>query len=218
MTHELPIQVQDREVVLDYNPNVKWRYGVRPDYSGTNKTLRAESLFSHPQGSLEWIVQNLVRTFEMEATYKIDPNDWLSVDVEKFRMRTNNGPEYTVHDVIERGTYNLFLGETPHYSSKAEDFESSVTSFHHAFPAGFLWELCEVLAGPPRAVCKWRHWGTFKGDFRGHIQTGKLIEVYGITIADVNEALKITSVEHFFDNSLFLENLVAGGKCPVLGH
>jgi hypothetical protein len=78
--------------------------------------------------------------------------------------------------------------------------------------------VCEVLAGPPRAVCKWRHWGTFKGDFRGYRQTGKLIEVYGITIADVNAALKITSVEHFFDNSSFLESLVGGGKCPVIGH
>jgi len=42
-------------------------------------------------------------------------------------MKTNNGLEYTAKDIIKNGTYNLFLGESEFYSSKAENFESSAT-------------------------------------------------------------------------------------------
>lgn len=213
-----PLQIQERENVLAADDGIEWRYGKRPDYSKTDKTLRAQSERHHPKGSLEDVVQNLVRTFEMEATYKLNPRQWTSIDYETFRMRTNHGPEYTAQDVADRGTYNLFLGETPYYSSKNEDFESSVTSFKEAFTTGFVWEVVEVYCGPPRAVFQWRHWGTHHGNFKDHAPTDKMIEVFGITVADVNADLKLTYVEHFFDNSQFLEKLVSGGKCPVIGH
>lgn len=38
-----------------------------------------------------------------------------------------------------------------------------------------------------------------------------MVEIYGITVAKVNEDLKLTSVEHFFDNSQFLESLTSSG-------
>lgn len=218
MTEEsTPLQIQDRDHVLNTDDGIEWRYGKRPDYSKTDKTLRAQSEKHHPPGSLEAIVQNLVRTFEMEATYKLNPYQWTSIDLNQFRMRTNNGPEYTAQDIIERGTYNLFLGETPYYSSKNEDFESGAAAFMTAFTTGFVWEVEEVYIGPPKVIFKWRHWGTHHGDFKNHAPTDKLIEVFGITIADVNADLKLTYVEHFFDNSQFLEKLVSGGKCPMRG-
>jgi hypothetical protein len=108
MTEEAPIQIQDRDYVLAADDGIEWRYGKRPDYSKTDKTLRAQSELHHPPGSLEAIVQNLVRTFEMEATYKLNPHQWTSIDLDQFRMRTNNGPEYTAFDVAERGTYTCF--------------------------------------------------------------------------------------------------------------
>ncbi len=145
-----PIQIQDREFVLYADPEIKWRYGKRPDYSKTNKTLRAQSKKIHEKGSLEEIVQNLVRTFEMEATYKLDPNQWISIDPTLFRMKTNNGPDYTAQDIVDNGTYNLFLKESDYYSSKAEDFESSANVFKDAFTTGFVWEVEEVYVGPPR--------------------------------------------------------------------
>lgn len=46
-------------------------------------------------------------------------------------MKTNNGLEYTAKDIIKNGTYNLFLGESEFYSSKAENFESSATMVYH---------------------------------------------------------------------------------------
>ncbi|MEQ9484651.1 ester cyclase [Coleofasciculus sp. F4-SAH-05] len=151
--------------------------------------------------------------FEMEASHKTNPQQWLSIVTDKFRMSSNGGPEYTAEDIVEAGTYNLFLGDTEHYRSSEESFDSSYQLFHSAFPNGFHWELIEVLSGPPNVVFKWRHWGTFSGSFKNHTATGETIEIIGISVAQVTEDLKIQSVEHYFDNSAFLQKLTAG--CPV---
>ncbi|MDM9382720.1 ester cyclase [Chlorogloeopsis sp. ULAP01] len=210
---ELPLWVQDREIVLANDEGVDWREGQRPDYTYTNQFLHKESQYQHPEGSLEAIAQNLVRTFEMEASHKSNPQQWLSIVSDRFKMSSNGGAQYTAQEVAKEGTYNLFLGESEQYSSKSETFESSFEMFHKAFPDGFLWELTEVLSGPPNVTFKWRHWGTFSGSFKDYAPTGETIEVVGVSIARVTEDLKIESLEHYFDNSTFLQKLTAGG-CP----
>ena len=40
-------------------------------------------------------------------------------------MSTNGGKEYAAQDVIEQGTYNLFLEDSEHYRASDETFESS---------------------------------------------------------------------------------------------
>ncbi|WGV26148.1 ester cyclase [Halotia branconii] len=209
---QLPLWVKDREEVIAVDSSVEWRE-TRPDYSHTNRFLEQERQCNHAEGSLNAIAYNLVRTFEMEATHKINPQQWLSVVTDKFRMSTNGGKQYTAQDVIDVGTYNLFLGETEHYRSTEETFDSSYNLFHTAFPEGFHWELIEVLSPPPNVVFKWRHWGQFKGNFKNFAPTGETIEIIGLSVARVTEELKIESVEHFFDNSVFLNKLTASG-CP----
>lgn len=212
-TTELPLWVQDRDIVIAHDEEVQWREGKRPDYSYTNEFLHQESKFKHPEGSLEAIAQNLVRNFEMEASNKANPQQWLSIVTDKFKMSTNGGQQYTAQDVAVEGTYNLFLGESEQYSSEIETFESSFQVFHNAFPNGFLWELTEVLSGPPNVTFKWRHWGTFNGSYKDYAPTGETIEIVGISIARVSDDLKIESLEHYFDNNVFLQKLTAGG-CP----
>jgi len=209
---ELPLWVQDREQVIADGADVEWRSG-RPDYSYTNQFLEKERKHNHAEGSLNAIAHNLVKTFEMEATHKTNPKQWLSVVTDKFRMSTNGGTEYTAQQIVDAGTYNLFLGDTDHYSSSQETFDSSYNLFHTAFPEGFLWELIEVVSPPPNVVFKWRHWGQFKGNFKNFSPTGETVEIVGLSVARVNEELKIEAVEHFFDNSAFLNKLTAGG-CP----
>lgn len=214
-----PLWIQDRDVVIaNSGSDVEWRYQGPPDYSHTNEFLERERQHNHLEGSLEAIVQNLVRTFEMEASHKNNPSEWISIVAEKFRMSTNGGKAYTAEDVAEAGTYNLFLGETPHYSAKEETFDSSAKLFHTTFENGFLWELIEVLSGPPNVTFKWRHWGTFNGSYKDYVGTGETVEIVGISIARVNDDLKILSLEHYFDNSSFLEQLTKGEKqstgCP----
>lgn len=208
-----PLWVQDRDTVIAHSgADIEWRYPKPPDYSRNNRFFDKEKKHHHPEGSMEAIVQNLVRTFEMEASYKTNPQQWLSIVADKFCMRTNGGSAYTAQDVVEVGTYNLFISETEEYSPKVETFESSAKLFHTAFPNGFLWEVTEVFSGPPNVTFKWRHWGTFSGSYKDHAPTGEVIEVYGMSIARLSDDLKIESLEHFFDNSLFLEKLTTGQK------
>ena len=53
------------------NPNIKWRYQA-PDFSIVDKKYMKERSRNHAAGSLEKVVENLVKTWEMESTHKID--------------------------------------------------------------------------------------------------------------------------------------------------
>jgi len=206
----LPLWAQDREEVLKHDDGVVWRDGKRPDYSRTNTFLNKERKFNHAEGTLNAIAHNLVRTFEMEASFKTQPQQWLSIVEDKFRMSTNGGKAYTAQDIVDEGSYNLFLGDSEQYRASEETFESSYNLFHSAFPDGFHWELVEVLSGPPNVVFKWRHWGTFKGPYKDRQSTGETIEIIGLSIAKSTEDLKVESVEHFFDTHEFLTKLTSG--------
>ncbi len=208
----LPLWVQDREEVLTHDNGVAWRDGQRPDYSRTNSFLNKERKFNHAEGTLDAIAHNLVKTFEMEASFKTQPQQWLSIVEDKFRMITNGGKAYTAKDIVDEGTYNLFLGDSEQYRASDETFESSYNLFHTAFPDGFHWELVEVVAGPPNVVFKWRHWGNFNGPYKDNQSTGETIEIVGLSIAKVTEELKIESVEHFFDTHEFLSKLTSGAS------
>ncbi|MBR8836016.1 MAG: ester cyclase [Stigonema ocellatum SAG 48.90 = DSM 106950] len=211
-SNNLPLWVQHRDKVLEESADIEWRYGTPPDYTRSNENLAKESTRNHPEATLEAIVQNLVRTFEMEVSFKTNPQQWLSVVKEKFRMSSNGGVEYTASDVAAAGTYNLFIGNTEHYKASDETFESSGKLFHTAFPNGFLWEVLEVFSAPPNVTFKWRHWGTFSGSYKDYAPTGETVEIVGMSVARVTDDLKILCVEHFFDNSLFLQKLTTGKK------
>ncbi len=215
-SNNLPLWVQDRDTVIAQSTDVEWRFQTPPDYSHSKAGLAKESTRNHQEDSLEAIVQNLVRTFELEVSFKTNPQQWLSVVKEKFRMSSNGGPEYTASDVSAAGTYNLFIGDTEHYKAVDETFESSGKLFHTAFPKGFLWEVLEVFSAPPNVTFKWRHWGTFSGPYKDHAPTGETVEIVGMSVAQVTDDLKIIRVEHFFDNSLFLKALTAAKK-PATG-
>ncbi|MDB9377865.1 SnoaL-like polyketide cyclase, partial [Nodularia sphaerocarpa CS-585A2] len=145
-SNSLPLWVQHRDKVLEQSTDIEWRYGKFPDYTRSNENLAKESTRNHPQGSLEAIVQNLVRTFDVEANFKTNPQQWISVVNEKFRMSTNGGPSYTISDLVESGTYKLLIGNTQHYKAAEENFETSTSLFHTAFPEGFMWEVLEVFS------------------------------------------------------------------------
>lgn len=211
-SNELPLWVQDRDTVIAESTDVEWRYGTPPDYARSNENLAKESTRNHLEGTLEAIVQNLVRTFEMEVSFKSNPQQWLSVVNDQFRITTNGGEEFTAADVSAQGTYNLFMADSEHYKASEESFESSAKLFHTTFPKGFPWEVLEVYSGPPTVTFKWRHWGHFKGAYKDYAPTGETVEIIGLSVAHVADDLRIISLEHYFDNTLFLEKLTAGGK------
>ena len=51
------------------DPDIEWEYGP-PDFTTDNKKYMAERKMRHPEGSLAKIVENLVKTWEMESTHK----------------------------------------------------------------------------------------------------------------------------------------------------
>ncbi|MEA5620404.1 ester cyclase [Cronbergia sp. UHCC 0137] len=211
-SNNLPLWVQDRDQVIAASVDAQWRYGTPPDYTRSKQNLAQESVCNHLEGTLAAIAQNLVRTFEMEVSFKTNPQQWLSVIPEQFRISTNGGKEYTAADVSAQGTYNIFMANSQHYKATEESFESSAKLFHTTFPQGFPWEVLEVYSGPPNVTFKWRHWGHFQGAYKDFAPTGETVEIIGISIARVTNDLKIVSLEHYFDNTLFLNKLTAGGK------
>ncbi|MEH2003870.1 MAG: SnoaL-like polyketide cyclase, partial [Nostoc sp.] len=85
-SNNLPLWVQDRDKVIAESTDVEWRDQTPPDYSRSNENLAQESNYNHLEGTLEAIVQNLVRTFEMEVSFKANPQQWLSIVNDKFRV------------------------------------------------------------------------------------------------------------------------------------
>lgn len=211
-SNSLPLWVQDRDRVIAQSTDAQWRYQEPPDYTRSKENLATESTKNHLEGTLEAIVQNLVRTFEMEVSFKTNPQQWLSVVNDKFRVSTNGGVEYTAADVSAQGTYNLFMADSQHYKASQETFETSAQLFHSTFPQGFPWEVLEVYSGPPNVTFKWRHWGHFRGAYKDYAPTGETVEIIGMSVARVTDDLKILSLEHYFDNTLFLDKLTSQGK------
>lgn len=68
------------------DPDTKWRFGDVPDYSLTNLKYLKERSKIHPDGSLEQVVENLVKTWEMERSHKLEATSHKSVDVENFKI------------------------------------------------------------------------------------------------------------------------------------
>jgi len=213
---DLPLWVKDRKTFLQAaseDMKIDWRYVEEPDYTRQDRSFAKESTFNFPEGSLEAIVHNLVRNLDVETSYKKDPGQWLTIANERFKLKSNNGSVYTAKDLAERGTYNILIEKNEHYDPNKETYESGSAIFHTAFPNGFLWELIEILSPPPKITFKWRHWGTFSGNYKNIPPTGERIEIVGISVAEITEDYKLVAVEHFFDNSKFLTQLTKG--CPM---
>ena len=55
------------------DPTIQWRLGHAPDYTKVDTQFMAERTRHHKPGSVEETVENLVKTWEMEASHKLDP-------------------------------------------------------------------------------------------------------------------------------------------------
>jgi predicted ester cyclase len=189
-----------------------WREEA-PDYHLSHTVMPGQRSTRHAPDSLEAIVESIVQVFEMEVSHKQDPTTWVSMVTDRFRTNVNGGPWASAQDIVERGSYNILIGDSIFYSPGKESFESSHHIFHTAFPEGFYWEVLEVLSPPPVIAFKWRHWGSFTGEYKGFEPNGKRIEMFGMSVAKVSDELKLVEVEHYYDPNAFLGQLTGG--CPV---
>jgi len=193
--------------------NIQWRT-KKPDYTAANLAFFKGRTMNHAAGSLEELVENLVKTWEMEATHKTDFEQWTTIDHSAYKVSANGGPDIPGIEAKAIGNYNALMGGCPEdlWNSKTSDFESSHKAFLSAFPDGFPWEVLSVLSGPPHVVFNWRHWAIFAGTYtdpkgRKHVGQNQLVEMFGVARVTVNEKLKVQYIEIFYKPEDFLRVL-----------
>lgn len=197
--------------------NTVWRFGQPPNYDIVNKLFEEGRTKVWPPGSLEEMVQNIVKTWEMELFHKARIEDCKFTDP-SFIYSLNGRRGLSLEEVGKMGGgYNSHLQTSlpEHlriYDPAVETFESSHREFTTTFPRGFAIEILKVYCGPPQIVYKFRHWGYMEGPFMGHAPTGDLIELFGMAIFEMSENNKVTKVEFFFDRGELLGKLVKGKK------
>ncbi|MBA0606360.1 hypothetical protein Godav_018839 [Gossypium davidsonii] len=193
-----------RSFLDDEADNVQWRHGAPPSYDAVNQLFEQGRTKEWEEGSLEEIVQNAIKTWEMELSHKVRLQDFKSINHEKFNLIVNGREGLKGEEALKMGSYNALLKnslpkEFQYYKADEESFESSHEAFRSAFPRGFAWEVIHVYSGPPLIPFKFRHWGIFEGPFKGHAPTGETVEFYGIATVKVDEGLKVEEVEVYYD-------------------
>ncbi|PON75661.1 NTF2-like domain containing protein [Parasponia andersonii] len=195
--------------------NTEWRHGAPPTYDSVNHLFEQGRTKEWPKGSLEEIVQNAVKSWEMELSHKTRLQDFKSINPEKFKLFVNGREGLTGEETLKVGSYNALLKnslpkEFQYYKAEEESFESSHEVFKSAFPRGFAWEVVQVYSGPPLIAFKFRHWGLFEGPFKGHAPTRERVQFYGLATLKVDDSLKVEDVEVYYDPAELFAGFLKG--------
>ncbi|XP_057766416.1 pathogen-related protein [Salvia miltiorrhiza] len=193
-----------RSFLHDEAKNIEWRHGGPPIYDDVNKLFEEGRTKEWPKGSVEEVVQNAVKSWEMELSHKTNIQDFKTINPDKFKLIVNGREGLSAEETLKLGSYNALLKssmpeELKYYKAEEESFESSHDAFRAALPRGFAWEVVAVYSGPPLIAFKFRHWGYFEGPFKGHAPTGEMLQFYGIGILKVDDSLRAEDVEIYYD-------------------
>ncbi|KAG9245553.1 hypothetical protein BJ878DRAFT_533829 [Calycina marina] len=221
----LPDYVLDPNAVLKDTTAV-WRYQRPPDYTNTRRVYNHTKSKHHEAASLPDLVENLVKNWEIEASFKTSIKDWRTIDQSNYTFSVNGGPAQTGEHMLKVGTYNATITSNEYYSPENSDFAASHKTFKRMMPT-FAWEVLEVYSGPPVVSFKWRHWGTMVKDYvslnnKGEKVTAKAhggqIDIQGVITAKVNDKLQLQSVEVWFDPLEMFRQIAPGGVVNKVKH
>jgi hypothetical protein len=109
-------------------------------------------------------VENLVKNWEIEASFKTRLADWRTINHDRYTFSMNGGPASDLDYMLKQGTYNAILGSNEYYCPERNDISVSHKTFKRMMPT-FAWEVLEVYSGPPKVAFRWRHWGWMKSDY-----------------------------------------------------
>ncbi|KAF7562529.1 hypothetical protein G7046_g1610 [Stylonectria norvegica] len=197
-----------------------WRFGRKPDYSKARKAYEETKEMNHAAGSLHQLVENLVKNWEIEASYKPQSEEWRTVDSTKYRFSVNGGPPLSAADMAKMGTYNALIEPNKYYSPKHNDFAASHKTFKRMMPA-FPWEVLDVYSGPPKVAFRWRHWGFMENDYTARNEHNekvvykahkKKIEIKGVTVAELDDQFRILSLDTYFDPQDMFRQMESGDE------
>ncbi|KAI9319410.1 hypothetical protein BX666DRAFT_2018445 [Dichotomocladium elegans] len=215
----LPDFMTDPNAVLN-DKDHEWRYNRVPDYKKVNEAFEKEKTVEHEEGSLGWLVSNLVKNWEKEMSYKLRADQIRTINHEKYRFSVNGGEWNSVENMLKIGTYNALIGDTELYKASEADFSESHKLFKRCMRT-FSWEVLQVYSGPPVVAFKWRHWGTMVGDLSVKLGNGEkleahatneVVETFGVTVAKVNDKFQIEDLETFYDPAQLMRQLAKNRK------
>ena len=66
-------------------------------------------------GSLDELVENLVKTWEFEASHKSSMDQWTTIEHPNYEVQINEGPCMDGSHVMQMGNYNAIMRECPAY-------------------------------------------------------------------------------------------------------
>jgi hypothetical protein len=98
---------------------------------------------SHESGSLPNLVENLVKNWEIEASFKTDPQDFRTVHPSEYRFFVNGKESQAAQNMTEIGTYNALIAPNEYYSPNHCSYDQSHMIFKRTMPT-FAWEVLEV--------------------------------------------------------------------------
>jgi len=204
---ELPGNAEPVRGDLD-DPSIEWRCG-KPNYTLANLAYLKGKCSFHEKGSLEILVENAVKTWEMEASHKVNTDQWGTIDHDQYNVQANGAKVFKLKEAALRGNYNVLMDHVDKevYDAETEDFESSHVLFQTAFKQSFPWEVLKVFAGPPEIVFSWRHWGEFTGEYKDNRGEGQLLEMTGFAMVNVTLDLKITAIKVYYKPEAFIKAL-----------
>ncbi|KAI0453339.1 hypothetical protein F5B21DRAFT_479668 [Xylaria acuta] len=229
----LPDYMTDPDAVLK-DIDAKWRYKQPPDYKKTRKYYSETKSRNHAAGSLPQLVENLVKNWEIEASFKTQLSDWRTVDFSQYNFAINESEPVSAEHMLRVGTYNAIIQPGgSYYDPTAMDFDASHKTFKRMMPT-FAWEVLEVFTEPPVVAFRWRHWGEFKGDYSAVNEAGesvrvaahnRLIDITGLTVAYLNEKMQVTKLKTWFDSEEMFRQMDPNGQavrmpmasCPIVG-
>jgi hypothetical protein len=220
-------------VARDHAASKGWQWNNKSD----KLTHLTGKKMDHAAGSLPQLVENLVKNWEVEASFKPRLEDWRTIDHANYTFAINGGPPQTAEHMLKVGTYNAIITPNEFYSPENSDFASSHKTFKRMMPT-FAWEVLEVYSGPPTVAFKWRHWGTMKNDYVGFNEWvekaacystwpiltsrskgrkitakahGGIIDIQGVTVATVDEVVRLQAVDTWFDPLEMFRQIAPGG-------
>eukprot|EP00271_Cylindrocystis_brebissonii_P002743 TRINITY_DN13543_c0_g1_i1.p1 TRINITY_DN13543_c0_g1~~TRINITY_DN13543_c0_g1_i1.p1 ORF type:complete len:263 (+),score=60.27 TRINITY_DN13543_c0_g1_i1:194-982(+) len=185
--------------------DIPWNFG-KPDYTIANLLYANGKTRNHQANSLEKVVENLVKTWEMEASHK-PFESWTVTNLDKYSVQANGGCTFEGKEAATRGNYNTLLSvcRKDLYDYEKNDFHSSHNLFREAYPEGFAWEVLDVFSPPPVVAFSWRHWANFTGTYKGRKGTGELLEMYGFAVVTVDAELKVCTIKIYYKPDEFME-------------
>ena len=72
---------------------------------------------NHAANSLEEVVENLVKSWETEASHKVDMSQWNTIDHDAYQIQTNGGTLIEGKEAMRMGNYNALMIDCPTYKT-----------------------------------------------------------------------------------------------------